>query len=278
MTRQLPAHIAAALAGNTTDSAGRPWAGRDLSGEGNPLHNFDEDDGGADPGYEAAVQELADGGSEEAVVEALRTARVFIPIVAQLAEGGEGAHGIHADKEADMALVTLRAPDGRSALPVFTSAAALNAWHPEARPVAAYAARAALAGVAEGAELLVVDPGAAFTFVVRRPAMWALARQEPWVPSYGDAGLGEIIAPVSAAEADVLEVSLGPGSGVPARTADGRLVPGGGSGPELRMGLRLRPGLTPTAVKDLTGRLRASLQSSRDFVERVDSLEIRITS
>ena len=43
-----------------------------------------------------------------------------------------------------MALVTLKAPDGRLAMPVFTSAAALAAWHPEARPVAVYAARAAL--------------------------------------------------------------------------------------------------------------------------------------
>lgn len=277
MNRQLPAHIAAALAGNTTDSAGRPWAGRDLSGEGNPLHNFDEDDGRADPGYEAAVAALLDGGSEEAVVEALRTARVFIPIVAQLAEGGEGAHGVHADKEADMALVTLRAPDGRPALPVFTSAAALAAWHPDARPVAAYAARAALAGVAEKAELLVVDPGADFTFVVRRPAMWALARQEPWIPSYRDTALKEIVAPISALEEDILGVSLAPGAGVAARTADGRVVPGGGAGPELRMNVRLRGGLTPPAVNGLVERLRASLQSGRDFVERVDSLEIRIT-
>ena len=76
-----------------------------------------------------------------------------------------------------MALVTLKAPDGRTAMPVFTSAAALTAWHPEARPVAVYAARAALSAVAEGAELLVLDPGSEFTFVVRRPAVWALAQQ-----------------------------------------------------------------------------------------------------
>ncbi|XQN48871.1 SseB family protein, partial [Glutamicibacter creatinolyticus] len=45
--RHLPGHIAAALAqaGSKSDSAGQSWEGRDLSGDGNPLHNFDKDDG-----------------------------------------------------------------------------------------------------------------------------------------------------------------------------------------------------------------------------------------
>ena len=61
--KELPAHIAAALAGagGAGDSAGQSWAGRDLSGEGNPLHQFDHDDGSADPAYEAAVQWLIAG-------------------------------------------------------------------------------------------------------------------------------------------------------------------------------------------------------------------------
>ena len=47
----------------------------------------------------------------------------------------------------------------------------------DARPVAVYAARAALSAVAEGAELMVLDPGSEVTFVVRRPGLWALAQQ-----------------------------------------------------------------------------------------------------
>ena len=188
--RHLPGHIAAALAGagGATDSAGQPWAGRSLSGDDAKIHNFEDDDGTADAGYLAAIAGLAAGtGDEAAVVAALATARVFVPILAQLAEEGEApdAHGdgLHGaatrDKQADMALVTLKAPDGRTAMPVFTSAASLKAWHPEARPVAVYAARAALSAVAEGAELLVLDPGSEVTFVVRRPAVWALARHSP---------------------------------------------------------------------------------------------------
>ncbi len=131
-----------------------------------------------------AGRTAAGAGDEAAVVASLATARVFVPILATLAEEGDGVADLHADKQADMALVTLKAPDGRTAMPVFTSAASLAAWHPEARPVAVYAARAALSAVAEGAELLVLDPGSPITFVVRRPAVWALAQQRDWTPSY----------------------------------------------------------------------------------------------
>src|SRR5512141_68772 len=88
-SRPLPGHIAAALAsaGGGADSAGRPWAGRSLSGEDARIHNFEDDDGAADAGYLAALAALAAGnGDEAAVVASLATARVFVPILATLAE------------------------------------------------------------------------------------------------------------------------------------------------------------------------------------------------
>jgi hypothetical protein len=107
--RELPGHIAAALAGSggATDSAGQPWAGRSLAGEDARIHNFEDDDGTADAGYLAAVAALRSAaGDEAAVVASLAAARVFVPIVAQLAEEsvhpaapqgntphGGGAHG-----------------------------------------------------------------------------------------------------------------------------------------------------------------------------------------
>lgn len=278
--RELPGHIAAALAGagGSTDSAGRSWEGRDLSGQGNPLHNFDQDDGTADAAYTAASSALIDGsGGEADVVRALATARVFVPIVAQLAEEEAGAHGLSADKQADMALVTVQAPDGRRALPVFTSIAALEAWHSEARPVAVYAARAALSAVAEKAELLVVDPGAELTFVVRRPAMWALAKQQEWVPSYEDEWLTGIVSQAVAVETDISGVGLAPGGGIGAKTASGKIVAGGGAGPELRLVLKVREGLGRTELQALAARLQRRLGGDADFMERVDSLEIRFT-
>ena len=277
--RRLPGHIAAALAGagGATDSAGQPWAGRSLAGADAKIHNFEDDDGTADAGYVAAVAALRQGqGDEAGVVAALATARVFIPIVAQLAEEAETDHGLHGDKQADMALVTLKAADGRTALPAFTSAAALAAWHPEARPVAVYAARAALSAVAEGAELLVLDPGAEVTFVVRRPGVWAIAKQHGWTPSYSDPELAAEMGNAATGFAAVRGVELLPGRGVASRAADGSIVPGGGTGPELQVVLYLEDGLDAAGVQELVAGLQTEWSRNVLFGERVDSLEIKL--
>jgi hypothetical protein len=282
-SRQLPGHIAAALAGSggATDSAGQPWAGRSLAGEDAKIHNFEDDDGTADAGYVAAVAALrAATGDEAAVVASLAAARVFVPIVAQLAEEGEAAAAhtdtLHGDKQADMALVTLKAPDGRTAMPVFTSAAALESWHPEARPVAVYAARAALSAVAEGAELLVVDPGSEYTFVVRRPAVWALAQQRDWLPSYADPELAQAMGEATAGYPPVRRVELEPGGGVASATASGAVVPGGGPGPELRVVLYLEDGLDASGVQSIVAGLNAEWSRNAVFAERVDSIEVKL--
>ena len=109
-----------------TDSAGTPWAGRALSGTG-----FDADDGAADPAWLAALAEVHRRPSAEADALLVRTAaaaRWLVPVVAVIDETDDGAHGHTVDKQTDMALVTLTGPDGRRALPVFTSVEALAAW------------------------------------------------------------------------------------------------------------------------------------------------------
>jgi hypothetical protein len=277
--RQLPGHIAAALAGagGATDSAGQPWAGRSLAGDDARIHNFENDDGTASGAYLAAIAALRKGkGDEAGVVASLATARVFIPIVAQLAEEAEGQDGLQADKQADMALVTLKAPDGRTAMPAFTSAAALSAWHPDARPVAVYAARAALSAVSEGAELLVLDPGSDFTFVVRRPAVWALAQQRQWTPSYRDQELAEEMGRAAAGFPAVRNIELVPGRGVAARAADGTVVAGGGAGPELQVVLYLQDGLDAEGVQELVSGLQAQWSRNVLFGERVDSIDVKL--
>jgi hypothetical protein len=275
----LPGHIAAALAGagGAVDSAGRPWAGRDLSGDAPKIHNFEDDDGTADAGYLAAVAALLAGtGSEAGVVASLATARVFVPVVAQLAEEAEGVDGLHADKQADMALVTLTAPDGRTAMPVFTSAAALEAWHPQARPVAVYAARAALSAVSEGAQLLVLDPGSDVTFVVRRPAMWSLAQQRDWTPSYLDGELESALTSLAGTYPVIRRLEIQPGSGMASRTAAGSIMAGGGPGPELRVVLYLEDGLDAAGVQDLVTGLNGRWAQNELFAERVDSIEVSL--
>lgn len=281
--KHLPAHIAAALAGagGATDSAGQSWTGRSLP-DGDKYHNFDDDDGAADSRFTEAVARLLAGtGTEREVIASLATARVFIPIVAQLAEQTVGENGLVSDKESDMALVTVQAPDGRRALPVFTDADALARWHPEARPVAVYAARAALSAVAEEAQLLVLDPGSERPFVVRRPAMWALAQQQDWVPSYGDDAVVSVLRESVAAldNAAVVGISAGACQGIESlwerkTEPSGRTVAGGGAGPELRVTITLIPGLDQLAVDEVINALQIFWAENEYFAHAVDSVQV----
>lgn len=276
--RELPEHIKEALlrgAGGRTDSAGQEWEGRDLSGEGNPLHRHDGDDGAIDPQLELALEGLYAGmNGEEAVVAALADARVFVPVVAQTGETVVGENGLVEDKEADMALVMIAAPDGRTALPVFSTVQRLTDWHPEARPVAVYAPRAALSAVAEDAQLLVLDPGAEITFVVRRPAVWALAKQHTWVPSYQDESLLAPLQELAARLDGVSGLVLEPGPGVASRARDGRVLAGGGHGPELGVTVVIGAEVPEEDVPEVAGRVRDALGGIEQLREAADSVTL----
>ncbi|MDJ0357373.1 SseB family protein [Paenarthrobacter sp. PH39-S1] len=278
--RSLPGHIAAALAaaGGAADSADQPWLGRTLGAE-RKYHNFEDDDGATDAGYAAALAALgARTGDEAAVVHSLASARVFVPILAQVARAHVASNGLASDKESDMALVTLTAPDGRRALPVFTSTENLTRWNPQARPVAVYAPRAALSAVAEEAQLMVVDPAAPQTFVLRRPAVWALARQQRWLPSYADPQIASALAGSMAAlgHPALLGIRAEPGAGIVSADHEGNTSPGGGAGPELRVQLTLAPGLDQDALNALIGELELLWSRNEYFAESVDSVEVRL--
>jgi hypothetical protein len=139
-----------------------------------------------------------------------------------------------------------------------------------------YAARAALSAVAEGAELLVLDPGSDVTLVVRRPAVWALAQQQEWIPSYTDAVLAAEMAAAAAAFPAVRNIELLPGSGVAALTGGGVMLSGGGAGPELQVVLYLEDGLDAAGVQELVAGLQAAWSRNVLFGERVDSMEIKL--
>jgi SseB protein N-terminal domain len=300
--RHLPGHIEAAIqrnlerqhrddAGRAADSAGVSWEGRDLSGAGidgssNPLHAFDTDDGTADPVWGPVLDRLAAGkAGEPDVVEALSRMRVFAAVLPTVAEMDHGhPHGdghVHGDKEADVALVTLKAADGRIAMPVFTNVPALTAWHPQARPVATWMPRACLSAVDEGAELVVVDPAAERTFVVRRPAVWALAQQRDWTPSYADEALAAELADVVDLVPGLARIGLAPGSGVASRTASGAVLPGGGSGPELRLvaypDAALAAARDEAALRLMTATLQQVLGEVPSLAEKADSVEISLS-
>ena len=141
---------------------------------------FQTDDGSADPALLAVLEAHGRGQAEiERAYCYLWNARVLAPIVAVLGEAeeveDEQGRNLRRDKNSDMALVTLVAPDGSRALPVFTSVEALAAWNADARPMPVAFPRACAAAKAEGAEIVLVDLGRPSYLEVEPAAVRAFA-------------------------------------------------------------------------------------------------------
>lgn len=244
-----------------SDSAGQPWKGRQFD------HRSASDDDGSAP--VALLRALAQFRAGEigvaGVVDTIRDSRLLIPLVAQLGEVGIGARGHTGDTSAELSIVTVAGPDGRNVMPVFSSVDAMRRWKPQARPVPADAVRVALAAASEGTEIVVLDPASPTEFVIRRPALWAIAQSQPWIPSYLDAEILDEFRASVRPESVVASVTLEPGD------ADARFT-----GPELVVQLALRPGLARAELDALLARLQERWVASPAIAARVDSLEVRI--
>jgi hypothetical protein len=159
------------------------------------------DRGDADPMVAAALTAFAAGqDSEHAVLTALASARLLVPVVALLAEETDGEQaGLPADAEqapaeepgstrrprhprrekvSEMALPTLVGKDGRRALLAFTSQDTLARWRPDARPVPVPASRVWLAARHE-AGAAVIDVAGPVPVVADGVRLSALAAGRP---------------------------------------------------------------------------------------------------
>ncbi|WP_345802138.1 SseB family protein [Microbacterium sp. AZCO] len=243
------------------DSAGVPWEGRRF--EANAHSN---DDGSADPRLHAALIAFREGtGDQVAIVDAYRTARLLIPLVAEKGSDGVGAHGLVVDKTQELSIVTVAAPDGRRVLPVFTSVQTISRWDAAARPVPADGVRTALAAADDDTDLIVVDPGSETEFVLRRPAVWAIAQGQPWEPSFASP---EVFAGLQASvggELAVLDLGVAPGD------PTGRL-----RGPELVVRLELMPGLDQSELDAVLARLAKRWAADDRIAVLVDSLTVKL--
>jgi hypothetical protein len=268
-----------------------------------PTSAFAGDDGTADPGVAAALAALGDGtGGLGGVVAALAGTRVLVPVLAELevADTVEvGGHAHTVDKEASAGIVALQAPDGRTALPVFSSVAAMTAWRPEARPVPTEVVRAALSAVSEGWELLVLDAGGPVTALLPRPAVWALAQQQPWRPAVADDGSGPAVDPAVRAAVRTAVRAASPAAPTPPeperagaggwlrrrRPAAAPAAPASpvvdvdavpGSRAEVAVVLTLEPGLDRAALDAVLHRVGEALGADETVTQRVDSVELRL--
>ncbi|MDO7881731.1 SseB family protein [Salinibacterium soli] len=244
-----------------TDSAGVPWEGRHF--EPNPSA---DDDGSAPPRLIEAIRRFrAREVGEAEVVEALRESRLLIPLVAELGDSGVTEHGHLVDKSQELSIVRVLGPDGRTVQPAFTSVSAMGAWNALARPIPAAAPRVALAAASEGTDVVVLDPTGPTEFAVRRPALWAIARSEAWVPCYLDERVLEEFLRAAEPELAVRAVTLAPGD------PDARLA-----GPELVVRLALEEGLDRSSLDSLLLRLRERWSSSEIIADRVDTMKVQL--
>jgi hypothetical protein len=120
-----------------------------------------------------------------------------------------------------------------------------------------------LAVASEGTPLIVVDPGAATMFVVRRPAFRALATGEQWLPSYEDPDVLQAFLEVSSGEEALVAVQLAPGDPMARLT-----------GAELLVQLSVRAGLSEGELSALVARLGERWTADALIAERVDSIGV----
>ncbi len=235
------------------DSAGTTWHGRRLTPSG-----VEDDIGDADP---TLARALSAGTGPAALMAAVRGARLLVPVLAQSAsvdESGERPVQTHAE----MASVTLLAPDGQRALPVFSSLESLARWDAGARPVPATGARVGQAAVAERCDVVVIDVAGPASAVLRPSMVWALAQDRAWVAAHEDPFVESAVSRALADEGDVTDHALE--EGAPA-----------GEG-VLGVALALRPGLSAGQVRDLATRLGERLAADGELRARIDGLAFRI--
>jgi hypothetical protein len=188
--------------------------------------------------------------------------RVLVPIVAVLGSGDDvvaAAASGQGDKSADMALVTITLPDGRRALPAFSSVAAMSGWDAAARPVPVEAARAAQAAVVEGCDIVLIDPAGPVPCALPRVAVWSVAQGRDWLPPAADI---EVLTGVAALTRAVPQVRAH------------RCEPDGDDG--LIVILGLPPGLDAGQVQQVTTQMSQLLAADPIVAERAGSIRISV--
>ncbi|MET8614245.1 MULTISPECIES: SseB family protein [Streptomyces] len=176
-----------------------------------PDPGYSDDDGSADPRLGAALAAWAeDRTAVGPVLEALKGARLLVPVVAVLGEVEQDENGLRREKTSDMAVPTLKAGN-RTALPAFTSTDSLARWDPAARPVAVPLHQALQAAAHEKADTVVLDLAGPVPFELTGPALLALAEGRTSTDPLTDPAVVEAVRTAVAAEPGVLRAHLGPG-------------------------------------------------------------------
>jgi hypothetical protein len=250
------------------DSAGQSWAGRSFE-----PNAFAADDGSTPVAYAealAAFRALPEDAAEHAaahssLIDAMRTSRFLIPLVAEAGDEGLNAEGLRVDKTQELAVVHVEGPDGQTVLPIFSSVAAMAAWRADARPVPADGLRAAASALLDNCDWVVIDATSDTEIVLRRPTLRAIAAQEAWIPPHVDPEVAADVGIAVSGDARISAFTLATGD--PQAT---------GLGPDLIILVSLEPGLSSQDFTQLLADFSTRLGESNTLTERVDNLLVRV--
>lgn len=153
--------------------------------------SFAGDDGAASPQTRQRLAAAEDGTPPAylSAVAALCTDRLLVPVVATVSRAEQAVGGPRSDKEAEMALVSVRSPDGRRAALAFSGLDALQAWQHDARPVPVTLDVVARTALADDAAAVVVDIAGPHPLVLEDDLLGQLAAGHRLVePTPGEFG------------------------------------------------------------------------------------------
>lgn len=205
--------------------------------------------------------DLGTAAAAAGVFSVLPDVEVLLPVRPTLVtEQAIALTGLRAEKEAELAVLTVDLGDGRRVLPVFTSPELMRRWRIEARPVRGAVRDTCRAVLDEGWSGLVIDPGTA-DFVVGPAAVQALAAGFVPVAGSESASVG-MVDPSTLVPHIAEEPTLGPAlfdelrRGLAREPAVGQawLLRGG---PPVDVGVTLRAPLDAAGLAVVAARLSA---------------------
>lgn len=238
------------------DSAGVPWQGREFQS-----NSWASDDGSAPDELASALSQVPLNKAH--LVEVVSRNRLLIPLLATVGEAELGPHGLLVEKSADLGIVAVATPDGKTAIPAFSCTKELTLWSSSARPVPTLAAKIALAAASEGHERVVIDPAGA-RVALRKTWLPAIAQGLAWLPPHLNPRVLELILAAAKGQQVISGVELLDGD--PKGTLEGA---------ELLIQVALQPGLDSGQLQNMLAVFSAELQS-QEFLALVDSISLRL--
>lgn len=244
------------------DSAGIPFAGREFR-----AHPFEGDDGSAPESLKRALEQWnqsRDSSAMADVVNALRDARVLVPLLADAGDVGVTPEGRTVEKTQELSVVSVQGPDGQPVAVAFSNVQSMTDWRPEARPVPIEASKVALWAVDERMAKLVIDPSGPHQCVLRRGALRALLLGESYIAPWLDA---EVTAAIRAGLTGVAESDSRVDSGWQLAHSDG---------PDLLVTVTLAPGMGTDRLRALQQEWATAWSADATLNQKVDGIRLRI--